>query len=161
MKEFVKGRKMSSISLIKVIGEFVNLKGITAHSKRPSFDLKGGLPYICELYWNLVITRIHIDLAKILGPLELVQQVINPWDWIPVSDSDFFLMLNNQCRASRSHPSSVQVQLVSHKARNLVGCAFFVEAPGFSFWSLQRMEGRYIGFLGRFSPRVRSIKCLT
>ena len=40
MNESVKGRKMSSISLMKVAGKFVNLKGMTNHSKRPSLDLK-------------------------------------------------------------------------------------------------------------------------
>jgi len=40
MNEFVKGRNMSSINLIKVVGEFVNPKGMTNHSKRPSLDLK-------------------------------------------------------------------------------------------------------------------------
>ena len=40
MNELVKGCKMSSISLIKVAGAFVNLKGITNHSKMPSLDLK-------------------------------------------------------------------------------------------------------------------------
>jgi len=40
MNELVKGRKMSSISLIKVSGAFVNLKGKNNHSKRPSLDLE-------------------------------------------------------------------------------------------------------------------------
>jgi hypothetical protein len=38
--ELVNGRKMSSVSLIKVAGELVNPKGMTNHSKRPSLDLK-------------------------------------------------------------------------------------------------------------------------
>jgi hypothetical protein len=38
--EFVNGDKMSSIILMKVAGEFINLKGMTNHSKRPSLDLK-------------------------------------------------------------------------------------------------------------------------
>jgi len=38
--ELVNGCKMSSISLMNVAGEFVNLKGITNHSKRPSLALK-------------------------------------------------------------------------------------------------------------------------
>lgn len=40
MNELVKGRNMSSISLMKVTGEFVNLKGMTNHSKMPYLDLK-------------------------------------------------------------------------------------------------------------------------
>jgi hypothetical protein len=39
-KVLVKGRRISSIILIKVVGAFVKPKGMTNHSKRPSFDLK-------------------------------------------------------------------------------------------------------------------------
>ena len=38
--ELLNDRKMSSIRLMKVAGEFVNLKGMTSHLKRPSLDLK-------------------------------------------------------------------------------------------------------------------------
>ena len=38
--ELVNGRKMSSISLMNVVGAFVNLKGMTSHLKRPSLALK-------------------------------------------------------------------------------------------------------------------------
>ena len=38
--ELVNGHKMSSISLMKVVGAFVNSKGMTNHSKRPSLALK-------------------------------------------------------------------------------------------------------------------------
>lgn len=40
MNDLVKGHKMSSIILINVSGEFVNLKGITNLSKRHPLDLK-------------------------------------------------------------------------------------------------------------------------
>jgi hypothetical protein len=39
-KELAKGRKISSIILMKVVGEFVNPKGMTNHSKIYSLDLK-------------------------------------------------------------------------------------------------------------------------
>jgi hypothetical protein len=39
-KILVKGRKISSIILIKKFGALVKPKGMTNHSKRPSFDLK-------------------------------------------------------------------------------------------------------------------------
>jgi hypothetical protein len=39
-KVIVKGCGISSIILIKVVGEFVKPKGMTNHSKIPSFDLK-------------------------------------------------------------------------------------------------------------------------
>ena len=38
--ELVNGHKMSSIILMKVAGAFVNPKGMTNHSKRPSLALK-------------------------------------------------------------------------------------------------------------------------
>lgn len=38
-------------------------------------------------------------------------------------------MTDNQCRVSMSHPSSVRVQLISHKVRSLVRCAPFVATP--------------------------------
>jgi hypothetical protein len=39
-KELVKGLNTSSINLMKVVGAFVNPKGMTNHLKRPSLDLK-------------------------------------------------------------------------------------------------------------------------
>jgi len=35
-----KGRNMSSINVMKVVGAFLNPKGMTNHSERPSLDLK-------------------------------------------------------------------------------------------------------------------------
>jgi hypothetical protein len=35
-----------------------------------------------------VIPRIQFNLAEIFLPLELVQKVINPWDQVPILDSD-------------------------------------------------------------------------
>jgi hypothetical protein len=39
-KSLVKGHRISSIILMKVVGAFVKPKGMTIHSKRPCFDLK-------------------------------------------------------------------------------------------------------------------------
>ena len=41
--ELVNGRKMSSIILMNVAGAFVNPKGMTSHSKRPSLALKASI----------------------------------------------------------------------------------------------------------------------
>jgi hypothetical protein len=54
-KELVKGLNTSSINLMKVVGAFVKPKGMTSHSKRPSLDLKGCLPYISWFDGNLVV----------------------------------------------------------------------------------------------------------
>ena len=77
--ELVNGRKISSISLMKVAGAFVNPKGITNHSKRPSLDLKaallgfeGSLPHIRGFNRYLAITKIQVNLAEIFPSLELV-----------------------------------------------------------------------------------------
>jgi hypothetical protein len=39
-KRIGEGRRIASIILIKFVGAFVKPKGMTNHSKRPSFDLK-------------------------------------------------------------------------------------------------------------------------
>jgi hypothetical protein len=39
-KELVKVHKISFINLMEVVGVFIKPKGMTNHSKRPSFDLK-------------------------------------------------------------------------------------------------------------------------
>jgi hypothetical protein len=39
-KVLVNGHRISSIILMKVVGAFFKPKGMTNHSKRPSFDLK-------------------------------------------------------------------------------------------------------------------------
>ena len=41
INELGNGHKMSSISVMKVVGAFINPKGMTNHLKRPSLDLKG------------------------------------------------------------------------------------------------------------------------
>ena len=38
--------------------------------------------------WYLVIPGIQVDLAEIFLPFELVQKVINPWDRVPILNSD-------------------------------------------------------------------------
>lgn len=57
--------------------------------KKVYIVFKGSLPYIYGLYWNIVIVTLQIDLVKILGLIELVQQVINLWDYMPPPHSDF------------------------------------------------------------------------
>jgi hypothetical protein len=53
-KELVKGNKISSIILMKVVGAFVKPKGMTNHSKIPSLDLKAifhTLVYSIGTWW--------------------------------------------------------------------------------------------------------------
>ena len=52
---------------------------------------EGSLPHIRGFDWYLVIPRLQVDLAEIFCPFELVQKVINPWDRVPIPDSDLVL----------------------------------------------------------------------
>ena len=49
---------------------------------------EGNLPHIKGFNWYLVIPRLQVNLAEIFFPFELVQKVINPWDRVPIPDSD-------------------------------------------------------------------------
>jgi len=57
--------------------------------KEALFRFEGFLPYINWFYWNLVISLLHINLAKELGTLELIKKIINPRDHALVLESDF------------------------------------------------------------------------
>jgi hypothetical protein len=76
-KVLVSGRRISSIILLKVAGAFFKPKVITNHSKRPSFDLKA-------------VERLHINLTEVFGPRELIKEVVNLRNQVPVSNCDFF-----------------------------------------------------------------------
>jgi hypothetical protein len=68
-KVLVKGHRIPSIILIKVVGAFVKPKGMTSHSKRPSFDLKVVFhKYVCSLgtWWYPYFKSI---LLKYLAPV--------------------------------------------------------------------------------------------
>ena len=49
---------------------------------------EGNLPHIRGFDWFLVTFGIQFDVAEIFGPLELVQKVINSWDWVPILNND-------------------------------------------------------------------------
>ena len=49
---------------------------------------EGSLPHIGGFYWYLVIPGLQVDLAEIFHPFELVYKVFNPWDRVPILDSD-------------------------------------------------------------------------
>ena len=49
---------------------------------------EGSLPHIRGFDWYLVIRRLQVDLAEIFHPFELFQKVINPWDQVPITNSD-------------------------------------------------------------------------
>ena len=70
--ELVNGRKMSSTSLMKFEGEFINLKGMTSHLKNSLLGFEGNIPHIIGIDWYLVIPELQVDLAKIFHPFELI-----------------------------------------------------------------------------------------
>lgn len=86
--EFVKGLKMSSINCMKVSWAFINLKGMTIHSKRPSLYLKEIFHMSEGSIGTLVIIRIQLSFAEIFNLLNVVQNDIKPWEWIPILISD-------------------------------------------------------------------------
>ena len=51
---------------------------------------EGSLPHIRGFDSYLVIPRLQVDLAEIFFTFELVQKFINPWDRVPIPDSDIF-----------------------------------------------------------------------
>jgi hypothetical protein len=61
-KLLVKGHRLSSIILIKVVGEFFKPKGMTSHSKIPSFDLKE----VFHTYIFSIGTSWYLDFKSIL-----------------------------------------------------------------------------------------------
>jgi len=58
---------------IKIVGGIYQLEGHNQPFKKAFLGFKGSHPHICMLYWNMVITILHIDLSAILDPLELVE----------------------------------------------------------------------------------------
>ena len=58
--------------------------------KKALLGFEDSLPYIGRFEWYLMIPRLQVDLAEIFFPFELVQKVINPWDRVPILDSDLF-----------------------------------------------------------------------
>ena len=61
-------------------------------------EFKGILPHIEGFNKNLVIPDIQVNLVEIFGLLELVQKVINMWDWVPIPNNVliYCLIVNTQ-----------------------------------------------------------------
>jgi hypothetical protein len=54
------------------------------------------------LYQDLVVARLHINLTEVFGPRELIKEVIDLGNRVPVSDSDFIqsLVINTESPGS-------------------------------------------------------------
>jgi hypothetical protein len=64
-------------------------KGHDQPFKKTLFGLEGSLPYICIFYWDLVVARLQINITEVFIPLELVKDIINSRNFVPVPDCDF------------------------------------------------------------------------
>jgi hypothetical protein len=45
--------------------------------KKTFFRLEGRFPYICLLYWDLMVARLQINLAEVFIPLEMVKEIVD------------------------------------------------------------------------------------
>jgi hypothetical protein len=52
-------------------------KGHEQTFKKTFFQLEGGLPYICLFYWDLVVTKLQINLTEVFVPHEPIKEVID------------------------------------------------------------------------------------
>ena len=64
-------------------------KGHEHPFKETFFGLEGSLSYISLLYWDLVVARLQINLIEVFFLLDLVKEIINSWNLVPVPDYDF------------------------------------------------------------------------
>jgi len=64
-------------------------KGHDQPLKNTFLGLESGLPYICMFYQDLVVAKHQINLTEVFGPCELIKEVIDLGNLVPVSDCDF------------------------------------------------------------------------
>ena len=57
--------------------------------KKTFFLLEVNITYICLLYWDLMVARIHINLTEVFGPLEITKDIFNSWNRVLVPECDF------------------------------------------------------------------------
>jgi hypothetical protein len=64
-------------------------KGHDQPFKKTFFGLEGSFPYICMLYWNLMVARLQINITKLFIPLESFKEIVDSGNRVPVPDCDF------------------------------------------------------------------------
>jgi hypothetical protein len=64
-------------------------KGHGKPFKNTFFGLEGSFPYICLLYWDLMVARLHINFTEVFFPFELVKEIVDSGNWVLVYDCDF------------------------------------------------------------------------
>jgi hypothetical protein len=53
-----------------------------------------------------VVARLQINITEVFFPLDLIKEIVDSGNWVPVSNCDFCLGIDNQCRVVRSRLSS-------------------------------------------------------
>jgi hypothetical protein len=64
-------------------------KGHNQPFKTTFFRLEGSFPYICLIYWDLMVAKLQINLTEVFIPLELVKEIIDSGNQVPIPDCDF------------------------------------------------------------------------
>jgi hypothetical protein len=64
-------------------------KGNDQPFKKTFFGLEGSFPYICSLYWDMMVAKIHINLNEVFFPLELVKEIIDLGNQVLVPNCAF------------------------------------------------------------------------
>jgi hypothetical protein len=64
-------------------------KGHDQPFEKTFLGLEGSVPYICVFYRDLVVTRLQINLTEVFGPRELIKEVLDSGNRVPVSEYDF------------------------------------------------------------------------
>ena len=131
--ELVNGLKMSFISHMKVAESFVNSKGITSHSKRPSLALKT----IFHTSEGSIGTWWYLDFKSIL--LKYFPPWVGPKSYQSVGSDTYSRQWScsapdSQYRVPKSHPSYVPTRSRSQRAMKSIGCDLSAAAPKSASW---------------------------
>jgi hypothetical protein len=74
-------------------------KGHDQPLKNTFFRLESSLPYTSMFYGDLVVARLQINITKLLGPLDLVEKVVNLGNWLSLPKYNFVhsSVINIEC----------------------------------------------------------------
>ena len=68
-------------------------KGHDQPFKKAFLWLEGSLPYICLFYQDVVVARLKINITEVFSPRELIKEVVDFGNQVPISDCDFIQSL--------------------------------------------------------------------
>jgi hypothetical protein len=64
-------------------------KGHDQPFKNTFIGLEGSFPYIFLLYWDLMVSKLQINITEVFGSLEIVKEIIDSGNQVLVPDCDF------------------------------------------------------------------------